>query len=212
MKTGDLIEAIAADAGAEPKRPAPALMLALGGSAVAAGALFFAALGPRPDIVAALGTMRFPFKFVVTLAFGLAAVALALRLARPGAAIGPAAALLFGAVALLAVAIGFELATVPSDAWEPRLVGRNATLCLASIPLLSAAPLVLILAALGRGAPDRPAALGAAAGLLAGAVGATFYAAHCVDDSPLFVAVWYTLAVGLVTIAGAAIGSRVLKW
>ncbi len=53
---------------------------------------------------------------------------------------------------------------------------------------------------------------GAAAGLLAGAIGAALYATHCPDDSPLFVATWYTLAIGFVVGLGALAGSRLLRW
>ncbi|MGA0532801.1 NrsF family protein [Hansschlegelia sp. KR7-227] len=70
---------------------------------------------------------------------------------------------------------------------------------------MSAAPLAVILLSLRRGAPSSP---GAAAGLLAGALGATFYAIHCPAGSPLFVMVWNTLAVAI----GTAVGSRVLRW
>jgi len=38
------------------------------------------------------------------------------------------------------------------------------------------------------------------------------YAAHCTDDSPLFVATWYTLAVTLLTVAGAFAGRRFARW
>jgi len=41
---------------------------------------------------------------------------------------------------------------------------------------------------------------------------ATLYAAHCTDDSPLFVATWYTLATALVTALGALIGSKLLRF
>ncbi|HUI21148.1 MAG TPA: NrsF family protein, partial [Methylocella sp.] len=58
----------------------------------------------------------------------------------------------------------------------------------------------------------RPALAGAAAGLLAGAIGAAFYATHCPDDSPLFVATWYTLAIAFVTAIGAIAGARLLRW
>jgi hypothetical protein len=37
------------------------------------------------------------------------------------------------------------------------------------------------------------------------------YAAHCTDDSPLFVATWYTLATALVTAIGALLGVRFLR-
>jgi hypothetical protein len=41
---------------------------------------------------------------------------------------------------------------------------------------------------------------------------ATLYAAHCTDDSPLFVATWYTLAAAAVAAIGAVAGSRVLRF
>jgi len=75
------------------------------------------------------------------------------------------------------------------------------------LPLLAAA-----LLALRRGAPSRPAVTGAFAGLLSAGLAATLYAAHCTDDSPMFVATWYTIAVGLVAAIGALAGSRVLKF
>ncbi len=53
---------------------------------------------------------------------------------------------------------------------------------------------------------------GAGAGLLAAAIGATLYATHCPDDSPLFVASWYGLATLVVVIIGSIAGSKWLRW
>ena len=50
------------------------------------------------------------------------------------------------------------------------------------------------------------------AGLAAGGLAAAFYASNCTDDSPLFVALWYTLAIGIVTGAGYLAGKRWLTW
>ncbi|WP_020180561.1 NrsF family protein [Methylopila sp. M107] len=212
MRTDDLINAIAADAGTSPRRFAPALWAALAVSAVAAWFVGWSMMPPRPPVDPAFAAVRFPMKFVLTGAFGVAAAALAMRLATPGAALRPARGVLFAALALLAAAVLAELYVTPGDLWETRMVGQNWLVCLIHVPILSAIPLVVTLLAFRRGAPGSPTRLGAAAGLLAGAVGATVYAAHCPDDSPLFLGVWYTLAVGLVTIVGAAIGSRILRW
>jgi hypothetical protein len=57
-----------------------------------------------------------------------------------------------------------------------------------------------------------PAVTGAVAGLLAGALGATVYATHCTDDSPLFVAIWYTQAIGFMALGGMLVGQYVLRW
>ena len=87
-----------------------------------------------------------------------------------------------------------------------RLLLREALLL--SCPLLLAAALI----GLRHGAPTRPALAGAIAGLLSAGLAATLYAAHCTDDSPLFVATWYTIATALVTATGALAGSRVLRF
>ena len=76
-----------------------------------------------------------------------------------------------------------------------------------SLPLLVAA-----LFGLRHGAPTRPAIAGGVAGMLSAGLAATIYASHCTDDSPLFVATWYTIATALVTALGALMGPRVLKF
>lgn len=212
MRTSELIDAIAADAATPPARLGRGFAVALGVAVIAAAVVFELTLGVRSDIAAALGTVRFPFKFVLTSAFGVAAAMLALRLATPGASARPGLAMLGLAAALLALGVAADLMVLPASSWKPVMMGRNAMVCLTYVPLISALPLALMLIALRRGAPSSPTLAGAVAGLLAGAVGATFYAAQCPDDSPLFIAVWYTLAVALMTLAGAAVGSRLLKW
>jgi hypothetical protein len=76
-----------------------------------------------------------------------------------------------------------------------------------SLPLLAAA-----LFGLRHGAPARPAVTGAIAGLLSAGMAATLYASHCSDDSPLFVATWYSIATAVVAAIGALAGSRVLRF
>lgn len=51
-----------------------------------------------------------------------------------------------------------------------------------------------------------------AAGLAAGAIAAAIYAWHCPDDSPLFLATWYMIAIAGVTVGGALLGRRLLRW
>jgi hypothetical protein len=93
-----------------------------------------------------------------------------------------------------------------------RLVGKNWWTCLMAIPLLSLPLLAGALMGLRHGAPSRPAVAGAIAGLLSAGLAATLYASHCTDDSPLFVAVWYTTATALVTAIGALAGAKLLRY
>lgn len=212
MKTDDLILAITADPVIRRRPIRQSVLIALAASLPVALILFWVLLGPRPDIASALETYRFPLKFVVTVSLAASALGLALRLAVPGAETSHSARWLIVAPLILLLAVVVELTVVPMPDWPARWLGRNWLLCLAYIPLLSLAPLVALLAALRSGAPSNPALAGAVAGLAAGAVGATFYAAHCPDDSPLFVATWYALAIAAVTVAGAFLGARLLRW
>jgi hypothetical protein len=93
-----------------------------------------------------------------------------------------------------------------------RLVGNNSMVCLTAIPLLSLPLLAAALVGLRRGAPANPALAGALAGVLSAGLAATLYAAHCTDDSPLFVATWYTLATAAVAGIGALAGARLLRY
>ena len=65
--------------------------------------------------------------------------------------------------------------------------------------------------ALRAGAPEEPFFAGAVAGVAAAGIGASVYALHCPEDSPLFMAVWYSLAAFAMAVIGAASG-RWLRW
>jgi hypothetical protein len=212
MDTESLIRGLAKDTLPSAPRLSMVLAGALAASAIAGGVVFFAMLGPRPDIALAAQTPRFLFKFVLTLALALTAASAFAALSRPGAPVAWATRLLAVAPMLALAAVVAELFMLPSGQWEARWIGTNAALCLTFIPLIGLAPLAILLWAMRQGAPTSPRAAGALAGLLAGGIAATFYAAHCFDDSPLFVATWYTLAIALLTLVGAVAGGRLLRW
>ena len=193
-------------------RLARMLTLALAAGIAVSAVLLLATVGLRDDLASAIATVRVAFKIGMTLVLVIVAFGLVSRIGRPGVPLRPWAVALLLPLALMVVAVGVELLVVPQDAWAARLMGRNAAFCLFFIPLLSLAPLAAFLAALRNGAPDDPGLAGAAAGLAAGAIGAALYAWHCPDDSPLFGAAWYTLAIMLVIAAGYGIGRRLLRW
>jgi hypothetical protein len=211
MKTENLVAALVADR-ATGRRSIPgalAAAFALGG--LISLALFFVALGVRGDIAQALATWRFDLKIgLVLLALG-SAFSLCLALSRPVPSGRPGRRLL-PLAALAAMAVAIELTVLPGASWGMRLVGSNSLICLTAIPMLAMAPLAAVLLALRAGAPASPALAGAAAGLLAAAGGATLYAFHCFDDSPLFVMTWYVMAAIPVVVLGAIAGHRLLRW
>ncbi len=212
MKTDDLITALAADADSVERPIGRTLMLAVAGGAIGAAILFAFVLGMRPDVGTAMTTMRFDFKFVITLSLLASALGLLWNLARPGAIpIGWLLALAAVPVLLAMGSIAEMLAIPPAD-WGHRLTGSNSGMCVILIPMLSALPFAVLLLALRQGAPSHPTLTGAVAGLVAAGIGATLYASHCTDDSPLFVATWYVIAAGFMAMVGAAIGERILRW
>jgi hypothetical protein len=212
MRTEELIEAIARDAAAPRPWLAGRMAAALIAGAAISYALFALDLGFRPDVVAAFSTWRFTLKVAVTALCIAAAYWAASRLARPETTTRDVAIALAAAPAVLALAVAYELLTLPAAQWSAYAIGSNARICLTSVPLLSIAPLAAMVAALRAGAPRSATMAGAAAGLIAGGVGATLYAMHCVDDSPLFVALWYSIAIALVVLAGAVVGRWLLRW
>ncbi|GLK73392.1 DUF1109 family protein [Ancylobacter dichloromethanicus] len=212
MNTDDLIRAISADAGRRPTPLGTAWLLAGMLAVLLGGTVFMLALGPRADAVASLEQARFVAKFAVTLALAAGAFQVLRTLARPGGDVGRLVPWLLVAPALLAVAVMLELAAVPEADWLARLIGTNSRLCLTFIPLIGAGPLAIFLLALRHGATTRPVLAGAVAGLLAGGLAGAFYAAHCPDDSPLFVATWYSLAILGLAALGALLAPRIARW
>jgi hypothetical protein len=211
VKTDDLIGLLAQDT-SPPWRLRSVLAMAAAGGIVIAASLFFAAIGFRPDIAEAVNSGRFLFKFVVTIVLAVTAFRAVLNLGRPGGEPAYNAFALMIAPILLACAAAVELTVVPASQWLPSLVGHNARFCLTLIPLLSVGPLICFLAALRQGAPANPGLAGAVAGLAASAIAATFYAANCTDDSPLFVMTWYPIAIAIVTSVGYLAGRKLLRW
>jgi len=212
MDTDQLIRTLAADNAHQTRPVGMVLALALLAAAPVSVALFLVILGVRPDVMTAMHNPFFDLKFVVTLALALSALSVGLHLSRPEA--GPR-----GWIWLLLIPLGIVAAGIGSEMMLPqrlpmmtRLVGHNSRVCLSAIPLISLPLLVAALIGLRHGAPTRPVLSGALAGFLSAGFAATLYAAHCTDDSPLFVATWYTLAALAVAAVGALAGSRVLRF
>ena len=212
MDTDRLIQTLAADN--DWRSRSVSMWLAIG--LIVAGAIssmmFMMALHVRPDVATAMRNPFFDFKFVVTLALAIPAIAIGLRLARPAAPVGGRGWLLALPVLLLGLGIVADCLVPQRLPWSARLIGSNSRVCMTAIPAMSLPILAAALIALRHGATTRPALTGAVAGLLSAGLAATLYAAHCTDDSPLFVATWYTIATAAVTAIGAAVGSRVLRY
>lgn len=213
MDTNDLIRTLAVDNETHERSVGHLLLAALVLAVPVSTLMFLAGLGVRPDVMTAMRNPLFDLKFIVTLALAAIAIVVSLHLSRPEASLGRWAWLLAIPFGLLGIGMIGEMTMMPNRAPMPvRLIGSNSKVCLIAIPLLSLPLLAAALLALRRGAPSRPAVTGAFAGLLSAGLAATLYAAHCTDDSPMFVATWYSLAAAIVAMVGAFAGSRILKF
>jgi hypothetical protein len=212
MKTDDLIRALAADSKPTGPRPAMALALAVACGFAVSAVLFVLWVGLRPHLGAAMMSLPFMLKPLEMGLLVVAAAVIVLRLAQPGQS--PRAAMLLAAAApaIMVAALAYELMMVPRSEWLVRLAGTHWYVCVTNMVLLALPMLAAILFGLRFGAPTRPALAGAAAGLLSGALSATLYISHCPDDSPIFVAAWFTLAIAIATCIGALAGARILRW
>ena len=212
METEQLIRTLTAD---NPYRERPVgyvLALALLAAGPVSLVMFMMALGVRPDVMTAMHNPFFDLKFVITLALAISAIVVSLHLSRPEASLKGWGWLLLIPAGIIAAGIAGEMMMPQRLPMMTRLVGSNSRVCMTSIPLLSLPLLAGALVGLRHGAPARPALAGAMAGLISAGLAATVYASHCTDDSPLFVATWYTIAVAAVTAVGALIGAKVLRF
>jgi hypothetical protein len=211
MKTDDLISMLSTnvgrvDRGQVVRNVSFAILV---GTAAALVAILFAH-GVRTDLSKV--STYLPLKLVFTMGtLVLTAIALT-KLARPGGERTTPVALVALPFLMIMLLAAISLAAAPSSHWEKMIVGDQWLECLLSIPIIAIVPFAVIIWALRQTAPTDLVRTGALGGLVAGAVSATAYAFHCVDDSLPFVALWYGGTIALCTLAGALLGPRLLRW
>ena len=213
MKTDALIAAlargpVAANTRTTERRLAAAALL----GALGAAACVLIALGQRHDIAEAALLPAFWLKMAFPATLAAAAFAATCLLARPGATLGRLSYVLVAPLVVVWALAGSSLFDAPAGGRIALVTGRSAFVCVAAVALLSLPGFIAAFAALRLLAPTRPSAAGACAGLLAGALAATFYALHCDEMAAPFIALWYVLGMLLPTALGALLGPRLLRW
>lgn len=206
--TEDLIRDLAA--APVPARFSPGVAVCgMAGLIVGGLALYFAVFGLRPDLGSAWTHLPVQAKSIFPALMSLSAIWLVLRSARPEGRVllWPLAIPVLLALAMVLFRIAVADGPLLSEA-----IGQTALACLASISMVSALPLALGIVLLRRSAPTQPVLTGALLGLAIGAGVAAGYALHCTEDSPLFFASWYGLAISIVGAVGAWLGHRFLRW
>lgn len=169
-------------------------------------------LGFRPDLVEAAGTAMFWVKFFYTAALGLAGIWAVARVSRPGQGGRRPLSIVLVVVTVIAVVSIVDYALAPLEARPAMLMGSTALLCPFFIVALSAPFFAAGIAFIRQAAPTKLTVAGASVGLAAGALGAWVYSFHCTEGGLPFLALWYSLGVMAVTLAGAVLGRSLLRW
>jgi hypothetical protein len=212
MKTSELIASLSQAAEAAPPMPvarrlAPALLAA----AAVAFVMLLAWLGMRP-LDEAVQTRAFWMKGGYTLTLALGGLLAVAALCRPGQTSRWAPALIAVAVVFVFGMGAMQMARTPEDARMAVWMGSSARMCSMRIAAFALPFFVGLLIAMRGLAPTRLTLAGAAAGLLAGALGACVYELFCRETGAAFVATWYTLGIAGCAAIGALLGPRLLRW
>jgi hypothetical protein len=93
-----------------------------------------------------------------------------------------------------------------------RLDWRNGVQCVYEMAVLSAPAVIGLGVLMRRGAPTDHAGTALAAGLAGAAWGAFVFVFACPFDDPLYVAVWYSLGCGVVTLFARFTLPRLTRW
>lgn len=212
MKTQDLISLLASDTLPAHKPVRQQLAQALALAALVCGllvALIFGinpALGDMASNPAFITKMLWLSSLMVFSALGL------LRLARPGVSAGQTFWGL-GVSMLAMISLGLiQSLQAPADTRTALWLGGSWQVCSVNILGLSLPVLGALLWALRQLAPTRPALTGAAAGWMASSMAASLYSLHCTETTFAFFTAWYGGGMVLVSLLGAALGARWLRW
>lgn len=211
MRTDDLISMLARSAGPAPRR----VVVRRLGFAAALG--LFGGIVSVALVVGVLPASTFStpalwVKFAYGLVLMAVALALASRLARPGMTQGWWVYLPLAVVCAMLAAGAMNVLLTPSGQRVSALFGQTWLACPWMVLVFSLPAMLAMFRALKGLAPTRLRQAGCVAGLVAGASGALAYSLACPEASPTFVAVWYSLGIGLSTALGGALGPRLLRW
>lgn len=219
MKTEDLIEQLSH---APTKRPmvTPTMMLTLAVIVAMAVAvlLSFATLKPR---AADVGTITLALKLAFGLGVALSTLPIVRDLCIPGRRLGMRSFLAAAPFAAIAIVAASELAAgelassqsaMPTRGWSHHDSLASWLECLWLIPALAIPAFLILLTAARHLAPTNLRKTGASLGLAAGGIGAIGYALHCDHNSIALVAVFYTVAIVEMAMAGFWLGPRCLRW
>ncbi|OWQ88586.1 hypothetical protein CDN99_17215 [Roseateles aquatilis] len=213
MKTDDLIGLLAASAAPVPRHAGEwrfAVALTIG--VLLALAWVRTAYGIRADLGAVMTGSAFWLKVAMPLAVALSGLVVVFRLGHPGSRVKRWGLGLWLPVSLLWIWAAMVLWWAEPGTRGALLLGVTWRTCVFNVTATALPIGAALFWALKGLAPTRPGLTGAAAGWLAGAVGACVYSLHCPEMAAPFVAIWYVLGMGLSAALGGWAGRHWLRW
>lgn len=213
MANDPLIDALVADLTPVRTRPMVPVVPALIALLLLETAVATAVGGLRPDLASAITDPGFWWKFsTLALVCGLSLAALLaamdpVRSPRPGM-------IRLARLGIFLLALGWltDALTPSSTSLIERMAIADGLHCFSHCAVLALPPLIGLGLFLRRGAPTHPAASGMAAGLAAASWGGLCFMLSCDQDEPLFVALWYGLAMLACAAAGRIVIGRLARW
>ncbi len=212
MKTDEFINALVEDQGANIASFGFKFVAWIASGLTLSLMIFFMFLRVRADFSDLMTDPHVMFKFIFAASLLSSLLPLLVYARSPEINLLPVLRWLILPLLVLAGGVVFQLMTSRPDAWLSGMIGEHPMACLGNIPVLAIGPFIALLLILRSGAPTQPVLSGAAAGAISASLASFIYALHCPDDSALFVAVWYSLAIAIMTGFGAVMGAKWLKW
>ena len=213
MKTDDLVTMLVTGVTPVPRYAASRSMgLALLAGVPVSLVMLWLGYGLRRDLMQVINLPMFWVKLAFPLCIALSALVVVQRLARPGVRVRRAGWGLVAPVVMVFALAGAAWLDTPVQERLPLLMGVSWRTCALSISLMALPIFIPLMLALKGLAPTQPTLAGAAAGALAGGLGATVYALYCEEMAAPFLAVWYVLGILVPVLAGSVLGQRWLRW
>lgn len=181
-----------------PRREAAALVALAGTELVLI--LLFGAM--RPDMGQVILSPLMAWKIGSLAVLAVVSCAVAIRSFAPTSPLRHGLTLL-SALAVLMLISGMFVTNVADSGRSlmERLAPAHGILCVAAIVTLGLPMIALLAAQMRRAAPVRPARSAWLAGVAASTSGALIFTACCPMNDPLYIVVWYSAAIALVTAA-----------
>ena len=210
MRTAQWIDLLAQGAGPAPqqlvlRRLAPVAVL--GALATAAIAVAWLGFVPAERFLTTAPWIKLAYAAALAASAGW----LTARLARLVGRLAAPLRAVVGVVVAMGLLGVLAWATTPAPLRPAAPMGHSWQACPLVVAALAAPVLAGLLWAWRGLAPTRSRAAGAAAGLLAGALGAPGYTLACTEDCTASIAVWYGAGIAVTGGLGAALGLRVLR-